>query len=75
MKEYVADLLNIAKEAKCQKCIRMQHELRRVAKLLDDTMLRSKIHPNLYDHDLHYPLGCKPCNTNVRIKEFLKPKI
>ena len=74
MRDYIFELLEIAKEEKCLKCIRMQQELRRVSRIIDDSQIKGKIGISLLDHDLHYPLGCKPCSTNERIREFTKPK-
>lgn len=75
MKDYIFSLLEMANEEKCQKCIRIQQELRRLMRAVEDNQLKSKIHSCLVDHDLHYSLGCKPCDPNIRMKEFSRPKV
>ncbi|MFH0978840.1 MAG: hypothetical protein V1837_06080 [Candidatus Woesearchaeota archaeon] len=72
MRDYIIGLLELAKEDKCKSCIRIQQELRRASKETEDSLLKGKINSALIDHDLHYSLGCKPCEPQARIKEFSK---
>lgn len=71
MRDYCQDLLRLWDEDKCQKCIFLQEELRKLLRSVEDSQLKGKVVERLLDHDLHYKPECEACAPADKKTEFL----